>query len=243
VLDHVAVYTNLAEELRNLESPVTEQQLVVKIIQTLPPSFRSFRSAWGNLPRNEQTIANLTPRLVNEEAISRAANNGAMDPTDAAFFAFHTPKAAAFAGESAAKTSPGQSFDNAAHAQGGFCGCGRGSYFTGEWRGRGRGRGGRGGRGGGSSNPHNHSYARKDGHQQNDQQQSSQHAGSVVCFNCNGNGHKAYQCYQQKEKKNVVRRDKKISTRKEVLVVSLRHCVWLHENTRSGTLIRAQPIT
>jgi hypothetical protein len=100
VLDHVAVYTNLAEEPRNLESPVTEQQLVVKIIQTLPPSFRSFRSAWDNLPRNEQTIANLTPRLVNEEAISRAANKATttMDPTDAAFFAFPTPKTAAFAG-------------------------------------------------------------------------------------------------------------------------------------------------
>lgn len=48
---------------------------------------------------------------------------------------------------------------------------------------------------------------------------------------------------QQKEKKNVVRQDKKISTRKEVLVVSLRHCVWSHGNTRSGTLIRGQPIT
>ncbi|EFX61188.1 hypothetical protein DAPPUDRAFT_340477, partial [Daphnia pulex] len=122
-----------------------------------------------------------------------------MDPTDAAFFAFHTPKAATFAGESAAKTSPGQSFDNAAHVQGGFRGRGRGPYFTGEWRGRGRGRGGRGGRDGGSSNPHNHSYARKDGQQQNDQQQSSQHAGSVVCFNCNGNGHKAYQCPTKRE--------------------------------------------
>ncbi len=48
---------------------------------------------------------------------------------------------------------------------------------------------------------------------------------------------------QQKEKKNVVRRETKISTRKEALAVSLRHCVWLHGNTRSGTLIRAQLIT
>ncbi len=106
---------------------------------------------------------NLTPRLVNEEAISRAAYNGALDPTDATFFAFHTPKATAFAGESATKTSSVQSFDNAAHEQGGFRGRGRGPYFTGELRGHGRGRGGKEGRGGGSSNPHNHSYARKDG--------------------------------------------------------------------------------
>jgi hypothetical protein len=54
-----------------------------------------------------------------------------MDPNDAAFFAFHTPKAAAFTGKSATKTSSGQSFDNDAHAQGGFRGRGRGPYFTG----------------------------------------------------------------------------------------------------------------
>lgn len=65
---------------------------------------------------NEQTIANLTQRLVNEEAISRAAS--AMDPTDVAFFVFQTPtpKTAAFAGESTKKTSKAQSFDNAAQA-------------------------------------------------------------------------------------------------------------------------------
>ncbi|EFX61739.1 hypothetical protein DAPPUDRAFT_121072 [Daphnia pulex] len=100
----------------------------------------------------------------------------------------------------------------------------------GEWRGRGRGRGGREGRGGGSSNPHNHSYARKDGQQQNDQQQSSQHAGSVVCFNCNGNGHKAYQCPTKREEERGQARQENFNKRRGFGCISSSLCLVAREH-------------
>ena len=158
----MAVYTNLAEELRNLESPVTEQQLVVKIIQTLPPSFRSFRSAWDNL------------RVNGEDAVE----------------AEEEEEVEVVAAPIRTTTHTHEKMDN------------------------------------------NKTISSKAANM------PAQSSASIAMETDT-----KLISVQQKEKKNVVRRDKKISTRKEVLVVSLRHCVWSHGNTRSGTLIGGQPIT
>ncbi len=77
----------MAEELRSVNSPVSEETLIVRILQTLPPSYKSFLSAWDSVPRADQTIANLTGRLVTEEL--RAKMQGGTDPADVAFFASH----------------------------------------------------------------------------------------------------------------------------------------------------------
>lgn len=108
----------MAEELRNLESPLTEQQLIMKILHSLPTSYRAFQSAWLSVPVLEQTIQNLTTRLIGEEALTKNINKGEMDPADVAFFAGQT------------HPSPGAS-DVAFHAprgrRGGYPGFRRGS--------------------------------------------------------------------------------------------------------------------
>jgi hypothetical protein len=46
---------------------VSEQVVICKILCSLPPSFRHMLSVWDSVPRNEQTIENLTLRLLREE--------------------------------------------------------------------------------------------------------------------------------------------------------------------------------
>jgi hypothetical protein len=74
VLSHVNRVRTIDEELRNLNSAVSEQQVVMKILATLPPSYRPFLSAWQSVPLAEQTIDNLTTRLVGEEIMSIERN-------------------------------------------------------------------------------------------------------------------------------------------------------------------------
>jgi hypothetical protein len=93
VMSHIMRLTSMAEELRNLDSPLTDQQLIMKILHSLPTSYRAFQSAWLSVPALEQTIQNLTTRLIGEEALTRNINKGEMDPADVAFFAGQTPPA------------------------------------------------------------------------------------------------------------------------------------------------------
>ena len=95
-MSHIMRLTSIAEELRNLKSPLTEQQQIMKILHSLPTSYRAFQSAWLSVPVPEQTIQNLTARLIGEEALTKNINKGDMDPADVAFFAgqTHTPPGA-----------------------------------------------------------------------------------------------------------------------------------------------------
>lgn len=79
-------------ELRNRNSAVSEQQVVMKFLATLPPSYRHFLSAWQSVPPAEKTIDNLTTRLVGEEIMSIERNGGEADPAITAFFATHAPQ-------------------------------------------------------------------------------------------------------------------------------------------------------
>ena len=135
VMSHIMRLTSMAEELRNLESPLTDQQLIMKILHSLPTSYRAFQSAWLSVPVREQTIQNLTTRLIGEEALTRNINKGEMDPADVAFFAGQTPPAT----------------DVAFHAPRGRGG-GYPSFRRGSRGFRGRGGGSRGNRTDGNSN-------------------------------------------------------------------------------------------
>ena len=86
VMAHVAAIEQLAAHLKDLQAPVSEVQVMSKILLTLPPSFRHFLSAWDNVPTADKTIKLLTSRLVKEETITKNFNNGGSDPSDLAFF-------------------------------------------------------------------------------------------------------------------------------------------------------------
>jgi hypothetical protein len=65
----------------------------MKILHSLTISYRAFQSAWQSVPVLEQTIQNLTTRLIGEEALTRNINKGEMDPADVVFFPGQTPPA------------------------------------------------------------------------------------------------------------------------------------------------------
>lgn len=60
---------------------------MLRILQTLAPSYKNFLSALDSVPCADQTIANLIGRLVTEEL--RAKTQGGTDPADV-FFLPHT---------------------------------------------------------------------------------------------------------------------------------------------------------
>ena len=86
----------IATHLKDLGSPVSDVQVMSKILLTLPPSYRQFLSAWDNVPIAEKNIKLLTSRLVNEESRTKQYNQGGADPSDQAFFAANSPQPKAF---------------------------------------------------------------------------------------------------------------------------------------------------
>ena len=89
VMAHINRLKMMADELNSIECHVSEQALIVRILQTLPPSFRHFLSVWDSVSPADRTLVNLTARLVTEELRSKSLNDGQADPVDVAFFASH----------------------------------------------------------------------------------------------------------------------------------------------------------
>jgi hypothetical protein len=64
VTAHIKRLRKMSEELRSVNSPVPEETLIMRILQTLPPSFDNFPRFWNNVNLSEQTLTNLTSKLV-----------------------------------------------------------------------------------------------------------------------------------------------------------------------------------
>jgi hypothetical protein len=128
VLSHITRLSSLAEELRNLNSPVTDQQLIMRILHSLPPSYRPFQSSWLSVPAADKTLLNLTSRLVAEESMNKAINNGETDPADAAFFAGKKKQASVAPNEETAMSARG---GHSGHRRGGRGYRGRGGGYRG----------------------------------------------------------------------------------------------------------------
>ncbi|XP_045034653.1 uncharacterized protein LOC116930531 [Daphnia magna] len=91
VMHHITEIETIANQLRDINAPVTESQIMTKIINTLPPSFRGFMSAWDSVPIPDRTINSLTSRLLKEECLMKQWNRGKMYHQDAAFFSKNFP--------------------------------------------------------------------------------------------------------------------------------------------------------
>jgi hypothetical protein len=59
----------LAAQLKDMGETVTDASLVTKLIISLPQGYDSLQAAWDNLPENDQTLANLTARLLKAESL------------------------------------------------------------------------------------------------------------------------------------------------------------------------------
>lgn len=71
---HVAEVEAMTRQLEDLGCKQSEVELVAKVLHSLPVSYRHVSSAFDSLPQNEQTLANLLPRLLKEEILSRGVN-------------------------------------------------------------------------------------------------------------------------------------------------------------------------
>jgi transposase InsO family protein len=90
-MSHISAIELLAAQLKDLNEPVTEAQVMTKILVTLPPSFRHFLSVWDNVSVKNRNIQTLTQRLLKEENVTKIYNNGQSDPADSAFFSNNFP--------------------------------------------------------------------------------------------------------------------------------------------------------
>ena len=86
VMDHVTAVDTFARQQSDIGSPLTEPQIITKILCTLPPSFRTVISAWENLEDKMKTMDRLTNRLIKEEEVNKRFG-GEVAKADDAFFA------------------------------------------------------------------------------------------------------------------------------------------------------------
>ena len=68
---HVANVEELCRQLDEAGSKQDEVTLVTKVLCSLPSSYRHVQAAWDSVPKNEQTMANLLPRLLKEQMLSK----------------------------------------------------------------------------------------------------------------------------------------------------------------------------
>jgi len=91
IMAHITEVETMASMLSDVDAPVSDLQIMTKIICTLPPSYRSFTTACDSVPAAERTIALLTSRLLKEETMAKRWTRGKQDTNDAAFFAQNFP--------------------------------------------------------------------------------------------------------------------------------------------------------
>lgn len=91
IMSHRTEIEIMATQLADVGASVVAISMMTKIICTLPPSYRSFITAWDSVPFEQRTMALLTSRLLKEEAMEKRWNTGQPDALDAAYFAHHYP--------------------------------------------------------------------------------------------------------------------------------------------------------
>ncbi|KMQ84209.1 copia, partial [Lasius niger] len=74
VAAHVAEIEAMARQLEDLGCKQSEVELGAKVLHSLPISYRHVTAGFDSLPQNDQTLANLLPRLLKEEMLNRGVN-------------------------------------------------------------------------------------------------------------------------------------------------------------------------
>lgn len=100
ILSHISAIETMAARLKDIGSEVSDEQLITKIIVTLPAGYDHVSAAWDNLDDSKKTISLLNARLLKEELTKKlSADNSLPDSQQAALLAsqrggnrFHTCK-------------------------------------------------------------------------------------------------------------------------------------------------------
>ena len=64
IMTYVTNIETMASQLRDLGVHVNDDEIIAKIVCTLPESFKHMETAWDSMPMNEKTIDALRSRLV-----------------------------------------------------------------------------------------------------------------------------------------------------------------------------------
>lgn len=64
---HIAKIESLVKQLKDVNETISNSAICSKIINSLPSKYNSFRTAWDSVSSNQQTLQNLTARLLKEE--------------------------------------------------------------------------------------------------------------------------------------------------------------------------------
>lgn len=78
---HISKLRNIVQQLKDLGEIISDSMVITKVLSTLPSDLGHFQSAWESTSENDQTIDNLTSRLVMEEI--RLETNYANESGDA----------------------------------------------------------------------------------------------------------------------------------------------------------------
>uniref|UniRef100_A0A6P7GNS8 Uncharacterized protein LOC114344651 n=1 Tax=Diabrotica virgifera virgifera TaxID=50390 RepID=A0A6P7GNS8_DIAVI len=64
---HRAIIELLVRQLKDVKETISNSAVCSKVINSLPPRFNAFRTAWDSVASNQQTFENLAARLLKEE--------------------------------------------------------------------------------------------------------------------------------------------------------------------------------
>lgn len=67
IATHVSKLESFARRLQELNEPISDTMLMTTVLNTLPPTFRHFHSAWDSTPMVERTLEKLVSRQMVKE--------------------------------------------------------------------------------------------------------------------------------------------------------------------------------
>lgn len=70
--DDVTKIEEMVKQLSDLVQKQDETVITTKVLTSLPAKYRHIISAWDSLPKNDQTMINLLPRLLKEEELLKS---------------------------------------------------------------------------------------------------------------------------------------------------------------------------
>jgi hypothetical protein len=86
MMSHITTVEGLVQQLEDLGSPMTQSQIMTKIVSTFQIEFRHFTTVWNNPPETEKTIPQFITKLMNEQHRNNSSNtssNKVIHPAEA----------------------------------------------------------------------------------------------------------------------------------------------------------------
>ena len=86
VRTHIEAIKLLTKNYKDAGGQTTEDEIINRILTSLPPSYDNFIAPWESTAKDERTLANLTTRLCSQEERTNLRSGGQKSTDDKAFF-------------------------------------------------------------------------------------------------------------------------------------------------------------